>query len=86
MDYPKDAELNGVEGTIIVRFDLNAECSIHNISQDTILGFGCEKALLKSLCDLEEALKKDFDGVCVPMYSAKLPAVFELEKETLSWE
>ena len=84
MEYPREAEMNEIEGTVIITFDLDKTCSIHNIRQDVILGFGCEDVMFDSLCELEELLKKDFNSTCDPIVDNTLPAVFELDKEEIT--
>ncbi len=81
MEYPREAEINGIEGTIIITFDLDSTCSIHNIRQDVVLGYGCEDVMFDSLCELEELLKKDFNSTCEPLIDNTLPATFKLESE-----
>ena len=84
MEYPRAAELNEIEGTVIITFDLDKTCSIHNIRQDIVLGYGCEDAMFDSLCELENLLKKDFNSTCDPLVDNTLPAVFQLDKEEVS--
>ena len=84
MEYPRAAEINGIEGTVIVTFDLDKTCSIHNIRQNVILGYGCEDAMFDSLCELENLLKEDFNSTCEPLVDNTLPAVFQLDKEEVS--
>ncbi len=86
MDYPREAELNEIEGTILVSFDLDSTCVLYNIEQDTILGYGCDDAMFDSLCELEQLLKTDFKGNCQPIIRATLPAVFELDREAVGWK
>ncbi len=80
MEYPMEAQLNEIEGSVIITFDLDATCSIHHIRQDIVLGYGCEDAIFDSLCELELLLKKDFNNTCEPLVDNTIPALFELEK------
>jgi len=86
MEYPREAELNEIEGVITVTFDLDSTCSIVNVRQDIILGFGCEDVMFDSLCELETLLKKDFNSTCEPLIDNTLPAVFQLERDEITLE
>ena len=56
--YPKRARAAGIQGTVIVRYQLNKDCSISNITIDQSVSADCDKAAVDTIVKMSALLKK----------------------------
>ncbi len=79
LKYPKKAYENGIEGTILLTFDIDTTCSFINVKQSPKLGFGCDEVALESLLKLEKDMKKDNHNKCVVVSNREIPVTFRIK-------
>lgn len=56
--YPDEAIEAGIEGDIILKFDISLDCKIINLRQDTVFEHGTERTIKESL----DLLQKEWEG------------------------
>ena len=80
LKYPRQAQLEKIEGTIILSFDIDSTCSFINKKQDVKLGYGCDDLAWKTLEKMEVDFKKNNKTRCkyLEHMTMNVPVVFKL--------
>jgi hypothetical protein len=76
--YPELAEKNKVEGTVIIKYDIDSSCSIVNRRIEKKLGSGCDEEALKVLDQYETKLKELNKASCNIEKDNLFPVKFKL--------
>ncbi|MEM6805209.1 MAG: energy transducer TonB [Bacteroidota bacterium] len=75
--YPKTARDQGIEGTVFVRFVVNADGSVSGISVLKGLGFGCDDEAIRLIRKMPKWIPGEHNGKRVPVYKT-MPIGFKL--------
>ncbi|MCK6648739.1 MAG: energy transducer TonB [Bacteroidia bacterium] len=78
--YPDLAEKNKIEGTVVIKYDIDANCSIVNRRFERKLGFGCDEEALKVLDQYETKLKEINKVSCNIEKDLLFPVKFKLSR------
>lgn len=62
LDYPRDARENGIEGEVMVSFDIATDGTVTNIKVIKGLGFGCNQAAVKAVTNMPDWEPATVDG------------------------
>ena len=76
-NYPKEARDNGVEGTVFVRFVVNPDGSLSNITVVRGIGYGCDQEALRIVKRMPNWVPGEHEGIKVPIYKT-IPIGFKL--------
>ncbi|MBL0329648.1 MAG: TonB family protein [Bacteroidetes bacterium] len=76
--YPDVAKQKKIEGTIIITYDIDSNCSIVNRQIIKKLGYGFEEEALKVLDQYEAQLKQINKSSCIPAKGLQFPVKFKL--------
>ena len=76
--YPRDAQSNSIEGTVMYTIDIDSTCSIINRRLIKKLGYGCEEAVNETLNTWQKDMKKKNKSKCKPGKDLSLPVNFRL--------
>ena len=77
--YPQAAAEAGIQGQVIVQFDLDSTCSIINRKIIKGIGYGCDEEALNSMDEAEKKLKKDNKAKCCCFKKIEIPVKFKLQ-------
>lgn len=80
VSYPKKAEENNIEGTVVVQFDIDSTCSYVNIKVIKSLGYGCDEEAIKAMKNCKNVNTKSKSN-CPPRYHLLQTFVFGKPKE-----
>lgn len=75
--YPKTARDQGIEGTVFVRFVVNADGSVSGINVLKGLGFGCDDEAIRLIRKMPKWIPGEHNGKRVPVYKT-MPIGFKL--------
>ena len=76
-NYPKKAEENNIEGTVVVQFDMDSNCMFVNFRILKSLGYGCDEETIKAIkCKVIYR-----SGTCPPLYNLRQAVIFTKPKE-----
>lgn len=64
INYPSIAKENGIEGKVLISFDVDSNCSLVNRRIMQAIGGGCEEEVMKTLDAAEADLKKRNQNLC----------------------
>lgn len=64
LKYPALAKEYGIQGKVVIMFDIDSTCSIVNRRVTKGIGAGCEEEAMKTLDAAEKDLKKTNGDIC----------------------
>jgi TonB family protein len=77
--YPQTALEAGIQGEVIVSFDVDSTCTLINRQVIKGLGHGCDQEALKSINEAEKKLKMDNKSKCCSFNNIEVPVNFKIE-------
>lgn len=76
--YPKEAQENGIEGTVYIAFDIDSTCTIVNARVLKGIGYGCDEMALETIRKFgNQSLKINLENC--PRMDVRIPVYFELQ-------
>lgn len=78
VNYPPIAREKGLQGTVIIMFDIDSTCSFVNRRVTKGIGGGCEEEVMKSLDNAARDLKMRTNNMCIPVKDRTHEVKFKL--------
>ena len=77
--YPIAAAEAGIQGQVIVQFDVDSSCALINRKVIKGIGYGCDEEALNSMDEAERKLKTDNKSKCCRFKKIEIPVKFKLK-------
>jgi TonB family protein len=77
--YPLAAAEAGIQGQVIVQFDVDSTCALINRKVIKGIGHGCDEEALNSMDEAEKKLKADNKSKCCRFKKIEIPVKFKLQ-------
>ena len=77
LKYPAQAEQNNIQGTVVVIFDIDSNCTYVNIRIEKGIGFGCDEEAIRLVSHCKKTYNVPRSLIkCTPKFNIKLPVTF----------
>ena len=79
--YPKEAKEKNIEGICIVKFDLDSNFKMNNLSIKKYLGYGLDEVAMDMTLSLQPAFDKINQTINQPLNGLEIPIMFKTDNQ-----